>query len=107
MLLAAGSAFGSWRAERASIEGMLRQRDMLLAERVLLLHRAGSAYVQAAQSYADAARTIDSTAVEVASAVLLGAAQAVARSDMDGGLSPRLASLLLSPTPKTTQVIRY
>src|SRR3569623_2032129 len=78
------------RERRSSLEDMLARKDLTTGERVLLLQRAGSAYVLAAQSYANATAHIDSSAVEVASQVLLGAAHAVARSSMDGGLSQRL-----------------
>ena len=73
---------------------MLARRDLTPAERVLLLQRAGSAYVRAAQSYADATAKSDSNAVEVASRVLIGAAHAVARNSLDAGLSARLTSAL-------------
>ena len=61
---------------------------------MLLLQRAGSAYVRAAQGYADATTRIDSTAVEVASQVLVGAAHAVARNNLDAGMAARLAEVL-------------
>jgi len=93
--LLAGGAFGGMRyAERHSLERMLTSKDLPLSDRVLLLQRAGSAYIQAANGYADATVRIDSSAVEVASQVLLGAASAVARRKMDGGMSASLAALM-------------
>lgn len=94
LIFVAGVFAGSRSAHRNSLEEMLARKDLTIAERVLLLQRAGSAYVQAAQSYADAAQHVDTTAVEVASRVLLGAAHAVARSSLDAGLSERLARAL-------------
>jgi hypothetical protein len=73
---------------------MLDRKQLSVADRVLLLQRAGSAYVRAAQSYADATAHVDSNAVEVASRVLLGAAHAVARSSLDAGLSERLTTAM-------------
>ncbi len=99
LLFAAGAFIGRSTAQRGSLEDMLTRRDLTLDERVLLLQRAGSAYVQAAQAYANATAGVDSTAVEVASRVLLGAANAVARSSLDAGLSSRLAAVL---QPSTT-----
>jgi hypothetical protein len=111
VLLAGGAAAGHYAGRRNSLEAMLDRDRMPMSERLLLLQRAGSAYVRAAQEYAAAAAAIDSTAIEVASQVLVGAAQAVARSDLDGGLTPRLVSVLRAPsTPPTTetrQVIWY
>jgi hypothetical protein len=94
LIFVAGTFAGSRYAHRNSLEEMLARKDLTVAERVLLLQRAGSAYVQAAQSYADAAKQVDTTAVEVASRVLLGAAHAVARNSLDGGLSERLTRAL-------------
>jgi hypothetical protein len=94
LIFAAGMFAGWSSAPRNSLEEMLARKDLTVAERVLLLQRAGSAYVNAAQSYADAAKHVDSTAVEVASRVLLGAAHAVARTSLDDGLSARLSSAL-------------
>jgi hypothetical protein len=67
-----------------------------MPQRILLLQRAGSAYVRAAQAYADATAHVDSAAVEVATQVLIGAAHAVARSGLDAGLSQDLSSVLTS-----------
>ena len=92
-LFAAGLFAGRSLARRGSLEDMLGRPNLTLDERVLLLQRAGSAYVFAAQSYANATAHVDSTAVEVASKVLLGAAHAVARSSLDAGLSSRLATV--------------
>ena len=88
---------GAHFASRNSLDAMLEQKDLTLAERVLLLQRAGSAYVEAANRYADATAHADAVAVEVAQRVLLGAAQAVARRSMDGGMTTRLASMLSTP----------
>jgi hypothetical protein len=83
------------RAERArSLEGMLARDDLALTDRVLLMQRAGSAYVSAAHGYARASSGVDSTAIQVASQTLAGVARAVARTDLDGGLSERLTAVL-------------
>jgi hypothetical protein len=95
-LLLIGGAAGAHLSARGSLETMLEREDLTTEQRILLLQRAGSAYVQAAHAYANATSHTDSTAVEVASQVLIGAAQAVARSDLDGGLSPRLTAVLAS-----------
>jgi hypothetical protein len=91
---------GGWmgaRVERGrSLEAQIDREGLSANERVLVLQRAGSAYVRAAHAYADAVAETDSTAVEVASQVLIGAAQAVARTDLDGGLTPRLTAVLAS-----------
>lgn len=93
--LFAGGAYGGARyADRNSLERMLDRTDLTMSQRVLLLQRAGSAYVHAANGYADATATVDSSAMEVASQVLLGAAQAVARRSLDGGMTARLATML-------------
>jgi hypothetical protein len=85
------------RVERGrSLEAQIDREGLSANERVLVLQRAGSAYVRAAHAYADAVAETDSTAVEVASQVLIGAAQAVARTDLDGGLTPRLTAVLAS-----------
>jgi hypothetical protein len=57
--------------------------------------------VRAANAYAGAVSKTDSTAIEVASRVLLGAAQAVARSNLDGGLTPGLAAALRANAGQT------
>jgi hypothetical protein len=88
---------GAHYTSRNSLESMLTRKNLTLTDRVLLLQRAGSAYVQAANGYADATTHADAVAVEVAQRVLLGAAQAVARRSMDGGMTTRLASVLSSP----------
>jgi hypothetical protein len=107
-LLFAGGIGGSWMERRNSLEGALERTAMTPTERVLLLQRAGSAYVKAAQSYSDAVGHTDSTAAEVASQVLLGAASAVARSRLDEGLSERLTIALASTPAKTkTNIIWY
>jgi hypothetical protein len=89
-----GGVIGTRMAPRTSLEAMLARNDLTIAERVLLLQRAGSAYVQAAHAYADATSKTDSTAVEVAGQVLLGAAHAVARSRLDAGVAERLTAVL-------------
>jgi hypothetical protein len=94
LIFAVGALAGSQYARRNSLEEMLARKQLSVADRVLLLQRAGSAYVRAAQAYADATARVDSNAVEVASRVLLGAAHAVARSSLDAGLSERLTSVL-------------
>jgi hypothetical protein len=62
------------------------------------MQRAGSAYVAAANGYAASVKRADATAIEVSSQVLLSAAQAVARTNLDGTLAPRLATALRPPT---------
>jgi hypothetical protein len=94
LVFVAGAFAGSRYAHRNSLEEMLDRKQLGVADRVLLLQRAGSAYVRAAQSYADATAHVDSNAVEVASRVLLGAAHAVARSSLDAGLSERLTTAM-------------
>jgi hypothetical protein len=94
LIFAVGAFAGTQYARRNSLEEMLSRKDLTVADRVLLLQRAGSAYVHAAQSYADATANVDSSAVEVASRVLLGAAHAVARSSLDAGLSERLTNAM-------------
>jgi hypothetical protein len=94
VLLVLGGVAGARIAARNSLEAMLTRTDLSLSDRILLMQRAGSAYVRAANSYASAASQTDSAAIEVASRVLLGAAQAVARSKLDGGLTPSLTAAL-------------
>jgi hypothetical protein len=105
LLLVSLGAWGGWTAgRRGSLEEMLERNDLTVADRVLLLQRAGSAYVTAAQSYASATARTDTTAIEVASRVLLGAAHAVARNHLDAGVAARLTNAL-QPTatpPKPT-----
>jgi hypothetical protein len=93
-VFALGALAGARHARESSLEEMLTRTDLTVSDRVLLLQRAGSAYVQAAQAYADATVQVDSTAVEVASRVLIGAAHAVARSGLDAGLSQGLSTVL-------------
>jgi len=97
LLLATGAWVGWHAGRRGSIEDLLARNDLTLSERVLLLQRAGSAYVTAAQGYASATARVDSSAVEIASRVLLGAAHAVARSQLDAGVAARLTSVLQPP----------
>jgi hypothetical protein len=94
VLLVSGTALGSRLATRNSLESQLERTDLTVAERILLIQRAGSAYVRASNGYAGAVATTDSTAMEVARRVLEGAAQAVARSNLDGGLSKDLTAAL-------------
>jgi hypothetical protein len=94
IVFALGAFAGSAYTRRGSLEDALARRDLTVSDRVLLLQRAGSAYVQAAQGYADATTRADSTAVEVASRVLVGAANAVARHNLDAGMAARLAEVL-------------
>jgi len=109
VLLVSGGIAGARIANRNSLEVMLMRTDLSLPDRILLMQRAGSAYVRAANSYAGAASQTDSTAIEVASRVLLGAAQAVARSKLDGGLTPSLTAALRAtaaePSPAPRQRI--
>lgn len=98
IFFAVGVFAGNVYARRGSLEDALARRDLTAADRVLLLQRAGSAYVQAAQGYADATKSADSTAVEVASRVLVGAANAVARYNLDAGMAARLGEALKPPT---------
>src|SRR5215831_7095372 len=108
LLLAAVSALGGWTAGRhGSLEEMLSRTDLTVADRVLLLQRAGSAYVTAAQSYANATARTDTTAIEVASRVLLGAAHAVARNHLDAGVAARLTSVLQPSEPKARPTIWF
>jgi hypothetical protein len=97
LVFAAGALAGSAYVRRGSLEDALARHDLSVSDRVLLLQRAGSAYVQAAQGYADATTRADSTAVEVASRVLVGAANAVARHNLDAGMAARLAAALAAP----------
>jgi hypothetical protein len=97
VMFAAGLSAGAYFERRGSLEDMLTRTDLDAGERVLLLQRAGSAYVRAAQSYADATARADSTAIEVASQVLVGAAHAVARTSLDAGMAVRLAEVLRVP----------
>lgn len=108
-LLVIGGVIGARLNERHSLEGQLARSDMSVADRVLVLQRAGSAYVRAAQAYANAAGHADSTAVQVASQVLVGAANAIALHQLDGGMSNRLvAALTAAPAPvNKTNLIWY
>jgi hypothetical protein len=100
IIFALGTTLGSYLTRRGSLEDMLARRDLDVGDRILLLQRAGSAYVSAAQGYADATAHVDSSAVEVASKVLIGAAHAVARSNLDAGMAARLATALQPPPRK-------
>lgn len=98
MLFIAGGAigvqYGINYGARNSLEAQIARKDLTLTERVLTLQRAGSAYVNAANAYADATAVVDSSAIEVAREILKGAATAVARRSLDGGMSARLAIML-------------
>ena len=108
LLLAALSAFGGWTAGRhGSLEEMLSRTDLTVADRVLLLQRAGSAYVTAAQSYANATARTDTTAIEVASRVLLGAAHAVARNHLDDGIAEQLTSVLQQSATRSRPTVWF
>src|SRR4051812_3563755 len=54
LLFALGAAAGAYATRRNALEDLLARGDLSVPERILLLQRAGSAYVRAAQSYADA-----------------------------------------------------
>src|SRR6476620_11022358 len=101
VLLVVGGVGGARIAMRNSLEGRLERTDLSVSDRILLMQRAGSAYVRAANAYAGAVSQTDSTAIEVASRVLLGAAQAVARNNLDGGLTPGLAAALRANAGQT------
>jgi len=95
ILLFTLGAFAGFRcARRSSLEEMLARSDLPASERVLLLQRAGSSYVRAAELFARRADPADSTATEVARRALLGAAGAMARTSLESDVSARLASLL-------------
>jgi type IV secretory pathway VirJ component len=85
-------------AERSSLEAELARADLTIADRILLLQRAGSAYVKAAHAYADATARTDSSAVEVAQQVLVGAAHALVRSRLDAGMAAGLTNVLQDST---------
>jgi hypothetical protein len=82
-LMVAGAIGGHAYGTRNSLEQALSRSDLTVVDRVRLLQRAGSAYVTAANGYADATKQADSTAVEVANTVLRGAAHAVVRSNLN------------------------
>jgi hypothetical protein len=107
----ASAALGARLATRNSLEVMVGRPDLSVGDRVLLLQRAGSAYVRAAHAYADGTQLADSSAVEVARQVLLGAAHAVVRSRLDAGVASRLTTLLqtpaVSPTRSTRNIIWF
>ena len=113
VLLILGGMAGARIATRSSLEALLDRTDLTVSDRILLMQRAGSAYVHASNGYAGSVARADSTAVEVASRVLMGAAQAVARSDLDGGVSARLTEALRAgqgravPTPAVHRVIWF
>ena len=92
-----GAVVGARAGRATSLEAMLTRNDLSASDRILLLQRAGSAYVTAAHAYADATAQTDSSAVEVARQVLVGAAHAVVRSQLDAGVASRLTSVLREP----------
>jgi hypothetical protein len=100
-LLVLGGLAGAWWSQRNSLEALLQRPDLDALERVLLLQRAGSAYVQAADAYAASNARTNLVAIEVATQVLIGAAQAVERSRLDAGLTPKLTQLLQQPNQPT------
>ena len=105
LLLLLGGWAGARIATQNSLEAMLDRTDLSVSERILLMQRAGSAYVRASNAYASSVAKADSTAVEVASQVLIGAAQAVAGSDLGTGVSSRLTAALRSRAePAATSV---
>jgi hypothetical protein len=107
VVFAAGAFVGGRVAMRNSLERNLARTDLTVAERILLLQRAGSAYVTAAHGYADATATADSTAVEVANQVLRGAAHAVMKSNLNGTLSSSLVAVLQAPSANPRQPILW
>jgi hypothetical protein len=108
LLLVTLAAWGGWTAGRhGSLEEMLSRTDLTVADRVLLLQRAGSAYVTAAQSYANATARTDTTAIEVASRVLLGAAHAVARNHLDAGIAEQLTSVLQQSATRSRPTVWF
>ena len=106
VLVVLGGVVGARYASRNSLESVLERTDLSLPDRILLMQRAGSAYVRAANAYAASAAQNDSTAIEVASRVLLGAAQAVARHNLDGGLTPDLTAALRTTAGKPSATSR-
>ena len=96
-LLLSGGWAGSYLARRGSLEAALQRDDLSASDRILLLQRAGSAYVRAANNYAAATARDDSAAIEVASRVLMGAAQAVASNGLDAGITSQLAAKVRAP----------
>jgi len=110
--VAVGASAGARFASRYSLEHALARTDLTVPDRVLLLQRAGSAYVTAAHGYADATAHADSTAVEVANEVLRGAAHAVLKSNLNSTLSASLVAVLQtprapSPTTATKPILWY
>jgi hypothetical protein len=99
-----GVRYGSRSAQANSIEAQLRDTTLDRNERVLLMQRAGSAYVTAAHQYASSVAKTDSLAIQVASQVLLGAAQAVARTDLEGGVASQVAGLMRDTQRRQTKV---
>ena len=104
-----GANYGARSARGGSIEGMLARTDLSATERILLMQRAGSAYVAAANGYASSVKNADAAAMEVSSQVLIGAAQAVARTQLNGSLAARIAGLVREApsAPKIQPVIWY
>jgi hypothetical protein len=107
VLFAAGAFAGARFTARNSLEHALARTDLTVPERILLLQRAGSAYVTAAHGYADATAHADSTAVEVANQVLRGAAHAVMRSNLSSALSASLVAVLQTQPPNPPKPILW
>ena len=101
-IFTAGSFTGTQIAGHGSLERELARTDLSVAARILLLQRAGSAYVTAANGYADATKRADSTAVEVANQVLRGAAHAVVRSSLNSRTASDILNVL-QPRDSTTR----
>ena len=89
-----GVRWGAQSARADSIEGLLARADLSASERVLLMQRAGSAYVAATNQYVASVDQVDAVAAEVSSRTLLGAAQAVARARVNGPLATRIAAIM-------------
>src|SRR5262252_6586778 len=83
LVFLSGTLFGQWRAEQRSLEFALERNDLSDADRVLVLQRAGSAYVRASEQLAGVASS-SPTARDVAVHILAGAAQAAARANLGG-----------------------
>lgn len=107
LVFAAGALSGGRFATRNSLERALARADLTVSDRILLLQRAGSAYVTAAHGYADATAHADSTAVEVANQVLIGAAHAVVKSKLGSTLSSSLMSVLQAADAKPRNPILW
>ena len=110
-LFVAGGMTGAHLATRNTLEAMLARQNLSASERILLMQRAGSAYVQATERLAGVAHS-DATVSEVATQTLIGAAQAVARAQVGADVAPRLVSVLepraIEPgTSRSADIIWY